>query len=163
MAQFFPRDVIHWGEEHLHPLRAFAIRSLEPALITGVVLRLFRSLILGTADGLWFVIGLVVGMLFLCGMLTWHLGNFPVKRWPLRVVAFVVIEVAAELLTSSVLLALHQERRGSRMAEWSDWWPMAIQTLTERGVGLVLFSMVLAASVQVVRRRIDRPSESKKS
>lgn len=163
MAQFFPRDVIHWGEEHLHPLRAFAIRSLEPALITGITLRLFRAFILGTAGGLAFVAGLVIGMLFLCGMITWHLGNFPVKRWPLRVIAFVVIEVAAELATSSALLAIHQERRGTRLAEWSDWWPMALQTLTERGIGLVVFAMVLAACVQVVRSRIDRPHESKKA
>ena len=45
MSRYFPRDVIHWGEEQLHPLRAFAVRTLEPAGITGLVLRLYLSLI----------------------------------------------------------------------------------------------------------------------
>ncbi len=47
MSTFFPRDVIHWGEEKLHPLRAFAVRTLEPAGITGLVLRAYRALLLG--------------------------------------------------------------------------------------------------------------------
>lgn len=158
MARFFPRDVIHWGEEHLHPLRAFAVRTLEPAGITGVVLRVYRALVLGaTASEGWiaFVGSVVVGMLFLCGMLTWHLGNFPLKRWPLRVLAFIVIEAAAEMGTSYMLIALKRERIGSRLAEASDWWPMAFQTLTERAVFLVIFAAVLAASVQIVRKAID--------
>ena len=46
MRRFFPKDVIHWGEERLHPLRAFAIRTVEPAGITGVVLRLWRAALL---------------------------------------------------------------------------------------------------------------------
>ena len=159
MARFFPRDVVHWGEERLHPLRAFAVRTLEPAGITGLVLRLYRALMLGaTASGnlVAFVGGLVLGLLFLCGMLTWHLGNFPIKRWPLRVMAFIVIEVAAELGVSSLLIAFGRERFGSRLATWADWWPMAGQTLYERGIILVLFSMVLAASVQLVRRTLDK-------
>jgi hypothetical protein len=119
MSRFFPRDVIHWGEEQLHPLRAFAVRTLEPAGVTGLVLRLYRALILGataTAGWMAFVGGLTVGVLFLCGMLTWHLGNFPIKRWPLRVIAFIVIEVAAELGMSTLLIGFHFERYGSRMA-----------------------------------------------
>ena len=42
MSRFFPKDAIQWGEERLHPLRAFAIRTVEPAGITGVLLRLWR-------------------------------------------------------------------------------------------------------------------------
>ena len=159
MSRFFPRDVIHWGEEQLHPLRAFAVRTLEPAGITGILLRLYRALVLGaTATTSWmlFVAGLTLGVVFLCGMLTWHLGNFPVKRWPLRVLAFVVIEVAAELGVSSLLIAAHTERYGARVATWSDWWPMAGQTLFERGLVLTLFALVLAASVQIVRRALDK-------
>jgi len=159
MTRFFPRDVIHWGEEQLHPLRAFAVRTLEPAGITGILLRLYRVLVLGaTASVSWifFIGGLTLGVLFLCGMLTWHLGNFPVKRWPLRVLAFILIEVAAELGVSSLLIAAHTERYGSRVATWSDWWPMAGQTLFERGLTLTLFALVLAASVQIVRRALDK-------
>lgn len=159
MSRFFPRDVIHWGEEQLHPLRAFAVRTLEPAGITGMLLRLYRALVLGaTATTSWilFVGGLTLGVVFLCGMLTWHLGNFPVKRWPLRVLAFIIIEVAAELGVSTLLIAAHTERYGARVATWSDWWPMAGQTLFERGLVLVLFALVLAASVQLVRRTLDK-------
>lgn len=159
MTRFFPRDVIHWGEEQLHPLRAFAVRTLASAAITGITMRLFRALVLGaTASAGWvgLVTSLVLGVLFLCGMLTWHLGNFPIKRWPLRVIAFVVIEVAAEVATSAALIVVHWERFGTRVAEWSDWWPMAFQTFSERGIGLVLFAMVLAGSVQTVRRIVDR-------
>lgn len=159
MSRFFPRDVIHWGEERLHPLRAFAVRTLEPAGITGLVLRLYRALVLGTAASaglVVFVSALTVGVLFLCGMLTWHLGNFPIRRWPLRVLAFIVIEVAAELGVSSLLIAFHRERFGSRVATWGDWWPMAGQTLIERALILILFAAVLAASVQLVRRVFDK-------
>ena len=159
MSRFFPRDVVQWSEERLHPLRAFAVRSLEPAGITGMVLRLYRALMLNaTASGelVALVGGLILGALFLCGMLTWHLGNFPIKRWPLRVLAFIVIEVAAEVGMSSLLIGFGRERLGSRLATWTDWWPMAGQTLFERGIILTLFALVLAASVQTVRRTLDK-------
>ena len=159
MSRFFPRDVIHWGEERLHPLRAFAVRSLEPAGITGIVLRIYRAVVLSatpTADWIAFVGGLTLGALFVCGMLTWHLGNFPVRRWAWRVVAFIVIEVSAELGMSSLLIAFHRERFGARVATWGDWWPMAGQTLIERTVILVLFALALAGSVQLVRRALDK-------
>ncbi|MBY0490486.1 MAG: hypothetical protein K2R93_11650 [Gemmatimonadaceae bacterium] len=156
MSRFFPRDVIHWGEEKLHPLRAFAIRTIEPAGITGIVLRLWRAVVL-IPDQWWlFVVGVTTGLLFLCGMLTWHLGNFPVRRWPLRVLAFLVIEVMVELGMSSVLIVFQRERMGSRLATWADWWPMAGQTLWQRGLVMVLFAAVLALVVQLVRRAVDK-------
>jgi hypothetical protein len=103
-----------------------------------------------------FVLGLTVGVLFLCGMLTWHLGNYPIKRWPLRALAFAIIEVIAELGMSSLLIGFGRERFGSRVASWGDWWPMAGQTLIERLLVVALFTMVLAGSVQVVRRTLDK-------
>ncbi len=159
MARFFPRDVVHWGEERLHPLRAFAVRTIEPAGIAGLVLRVYRAVVLGaTMSSGWvtFVLGLTVGVLFFCGMLTWHLGNFPVRRWPARVLAFVIIEVAAELGMSSLLIAFGRERFGSREATWGDWWPMAGQTMVERAIVALTFTLILAASVQIVRRFLDR-------
>ena len=159
MVPYFPRDVVHWSEERLHPLRAFAVRTLEPAGLTGLAVRAYRALLLGagaTAGWVAFVGGLTLGALFLCGMLTWHLGNFPVRRWPTRVLAFVIIEVAAEMGLSSLFIAFQRERIGSRVATWADWWPMAGQTLVERGILLILFAAVLAATVQLVRRTLDR-------
>ncbi len=159
MARFFPRDVIHWGEERLHPLRAFAVRTIEPAGITGLVLRVYRAFVLGdtmTLGWVAFVLGLTVGVLFLCGMLTWHLGNYPVRRWPLRALAFVIIEVTAELGMSTLLIGFGRERFGARVANWGDWWPMAGQTITERFFVLGVFTLVLAGSVQLVRRMLDQ-------
>ncbi|PHX64626.1 MAG: hypothetical protein CK550_08930 [Gemmatimonadetes bacterium] len=155
MRRFFPKDVIQWGEERLHPLRAFAIRTVEPAGITGVVLRLWRAALLASTNWMLFVGGLVGGVLFLCGMLTWHLGNFPVKRWPPRVALFLVIEVFAEMGTSSLLIAVSRERVGSRVAIWADWWPMAGQTFIERTIVLVVFALVLGGTVQLVRRAME--------
>jgi len=155
MSRFFPKDVIHWGEERLHPLRAFAIRTVEPAGITGVVLRLWRAALLASTNWMLVVGGLVGGLLFLCGMLTWHLGNFPVKRWPPRVALFLVIEVFAEMGTSSLLIAVSRERVGSRVAIWADWWPMAGQTFVERTIVLVVFALVLGGTVQLVRRAME--------
>ena len=104
--------------------------------------------------------GLVVGVVFLCGMLTWHLGNFPIKRWPSRVALFLAIEVFAEMGTSSLLIAVTRERVGSRVAGWADWWPMAGQTLLERVAVVALFVLVLAASVQLVRRIMEQRDAS---
>jgi hypothetical protein len=158
MTRFFPRDVIHWGEETLHPLRAFAIRSIEPAGITGLVLRVWRAIVLGSGSWLFFVSGLTLGVLFLCGMLTWHLGNYPVKRWPVRALAFFLIECAVEMGMSSVLIVFGRERYGSQMAVWGDWWPMAAQTLWQRGLTIAIFALVLAMVVQMVRKAVDRRS-----
>lgn len=158
MSRLFPRDVIHWGEEKLHPLRAFAIRSIEPAGITGLVLRVWRAIMLGSGSWLVFVAGLTLGVLFLCGMLTWHLGNYPVKRWPVRALAFFLVEFAVEMGMSSVLIAFGRERYGSRVAMWADWWPMAAQTLWQRGLTIAIFALVLALVVQMVRKAVDQRS-----
>ena len=159
MSRFFPRDAVHWGEQQLHPLRAFAIRTIEPAGVTGLLLRAYRAVVMGsaaTAGFLPFVAAVLLGVLFLCGMLTWHLGNYPVRRWPLRVAAFLVIEIIAEMGMSSLLIAFGYERYGSRVATWSDWWPMAGQTVGERSVVLITFAVVLAVTVQFVRRLVDK-------
>jgi len=159
MARFFPRDVIPWGDETLHPLRAFAVRTLEPAGITGVVLRIWRALVLSSAHWLVFVAGVTIGGLFLCGMLTWHLGNYPVRRWPPRALGFLVAELMAELGMSSVLIAVRRERFGSIPARWPDWWPMAAQTIWQRTAVVLVFTLLLAVIVQTVRRRIDQRAQ----
>jgi hypothetical protein len=139
--------------------RAFARSTLELAGLTGVMLRLYRAAVLSLdsfADWPVFVGALVLGVVVACGALTWHLSNFPLRRWPLRVAAFVGIEVAAEFGMSSVLIALHKEPLGSGLATWADWWPLAGQTLLERGVVLGAYAGLLAAATWVVTRK--RPS-----
>ena len=155
MSRFFPREVIQWRDQRLHPLRAFSLSTLELAGITGIVIRLFRVVAMSASTPM-FVLGLVMAVLFLCGMLTWHLGNFPLRRWPLRVVWFTLIEASTELGVSSMLIALKLEPLGTGLAGWHDWWSLAGQTLLERVVIVLLYSLMLAASVQIVRKMLDR-------
>jgi hypothetical protein len=86
-----------------------------------------------------------------------HLANFPVRRWPWRVLAFAVVESAVEIAVSALLIALHRERLGSTgRATWTDLPSMALTTLEWRLVSLALFALVLAAIVQLVRRLLPR-------
>ncbi|MEP6763446.1 MAG: hypothetical protein ABJB66_03995 [Gemmatimonadaceae bacterium] len=159
MSRFFPREVIQWRDQRLHPLRAFSLRTLELAGITGVVMRVFRAIVFTESmsqNVVVLVFGVVVGVLFFCGMLTWHLGNFPLRRWPLRATAFWIIEGVAELGTSSLLIALKHEPLGAGLAVWHDWWSLAGQTLVTHALIVLIYSLILAACVQIVRKMLDR-------
>ncbi|MEP6779071.1 MAG: hypothetical protein ABJC26_04220 [Gemmatimonadaceae bacterium] len=159
MSSFFPREVIQWRDQRLHPLRAFSLRTVELAGITGVVMRVFRAIVFTEAmskNVVVLVFGVAIGVLFFCGMLTWHLGNFPIRRWPLRATAFWIIEGVAELGSSSALIALKREPLGSGIASWHDWWPLAGQTLVTHALIVLIYSLILAACVQIVRRTLDR-------
>jgi len=136
--------------------RAFSRSTLELAGIAGVTLRLYRAAVLSLdtfADWPVFLGALVLGVVFVCGVLTWHLSNFPLRRWPSRVAAFVGIEVAAEFGMSSVLIALRKEPLGSGLATWADWWSLAGNTLLERGLVLGGYAGLLAAAMWVVTRK----------
>jgi hypothetical protein len=136
--------------------RTFSRSTLELAGLTGVTLRLYRAAVLSLdtfADWAVFIGALVLGAVFVCGVLTWYLSNFPLRRWPTRVAAFVGIEVAAEFGMSSVLIALKREPLGSGLATWADWWPLAGQTLLERGLVLGGYAGLLAAAMWVVTRK----------
>ncbi len=136
--------------------RAFSRSTLELAGLAGVTLRLYRAAILSLdtfAEWPVFIGALVLGVVFVCGVLTWHLSNFPLRRWPSRVAAFVGIEVAAEFGMSSVLIALQKEPLGSGLATWADWWPLAGQTLLERGLVLGGYAGLLAAAMWIVTRK----------
>jgi hypothetical protein len=156
MARFFPRDVIDWSEERLHPLRAFALRTIEPAGITGVVLRLWRTVLLSSDSALLVVLGILAGAAFLCAMLTWHLGHYPLRRWPARALAFLLTEVTIELGMSSMLIVFRLERLGSTVAGFRDWWTLAAQTIWQRTLVVLLFTLLLALVVQFVRRVVDQ-------
>ena len=156
MARFFPREVIDWSEVRLHPLRAFALRTIEPAGITGVLLRLWRTALLTSDNALLVVLGILAGAAFLCAMLTWHLGHYPLRRWPARALAFLVTEVTIELGMSSMLIVFRLERLGSTVAGFRDWWPLAAQTIWQRTLVVLLFTLLLAGVVQLVRRLVDQ-------
>ena len=160
----FPR---HTGSVALHPpgsFRALSRSLIELAALTGVVLRLGRSFLLGlpAATNLVYVGGVyVVGAAFLLGMAALHLSNYPVCRWVWRAPAFAAVEITAELLTSLLLIALGREPWGTASAGLHDWPTIARSTVIFRGLVLLLpFSLILAAIVQGVRAWMARGRRS---
>ena len=89
-----------WDLEEPAAFARIARSPVELALITGVVMRLFRAVVLthGNATSSYLGAALVLGTLFLLGMATLHLGRFPVREWPWRAPLFAVFETAGEMI-----------------------------------------------------------------
>lgn len=158
MTSYFPRQTIAWKLEEPPAFRRLTLSLVEMAAITGVVLRLYRSLALthGPNSALYFGGTLALGAVFLFGMVTVHLGNFTVRHWLWRAPAFALVEVAAEMLTSLLLIALHREPLGSGRAELSDWPAVAWRALESHLIAICLFALLLAGIVQLVRHALLR-------
>jgi hypothetical protein len=92
-------------------------------------------------------------------MATMHLANYPLPRWMWRAPLFALVEVAAESVTSLVLIYLGREPFGSTRASWSDWLPMTFQSFWTRELTVCGWALLLAAAVWVVRRTVmkDEP------
>ena len=58
------------------------------------------------------------------------------------------------MATSALLIALGHERNGSVPAHWDDWVGMGLNALLVRGLPIVIWGLVLAGVVQLVRRTI---------
>ena len=163
-APLFPRDTTTWHAIELPAWRALTLSTIEMGVLTGVVVRAFRALVLAHGAGADGSPGLVylaatfgIGALVLCGMLTLHLSNFPVRRWPWRVLAFALVEVAAEVGASALLIAAGREPLGtSGRAHWHDLASVAMGTLVVRLLTFAVFAAVLAAVVQLVRVTLAR-------
>jgi hypothetical protein len=56
------------------------------------------------------------------------------------------------MVTSLLLIWIGREPLGSARAEWHDWTAMAMGTLATRGLLILLWSLLLAGIVQIVRR-----------
>jgi hypothetical protein len=153
MAQYFPRHTVAWKVEEPAAFRKLTLSVVEMGLITGVVLRLYRALVLTHGANSWVYFGLTsaLGAILLFGMCTAHLANFPIKHWLWRAPLFVALEIAGELLASLVLIAVHRERLGSLGATFVDWLPMAADLVVWRAIPVVVFTLVLALIVQLVR------------
>lgn len=157
MSSFFPKHTHDWHFEEPTIIRRFSLSLAEMALLTGVVLRLYRALVTSPASSTWvWFVAFTGGLLFLCAMVTLHLANFPLQRWLWRAPAFALIEVAAESGTSLALIALGREPFGTARAVWSDWLPMVGSTLWSRLLIVCAWSAVLAVVVWLVRRTILR-------
>jgi len=145
-----------WDLEEPAAFTRIARSPVELALITGVVMRLFRAVVLTQAEATTTFLGaaLVLGTLFLLGMATLHLGRFPVREWPWRAPLFAVFETAGEMLVSLVLIALHREPWGTARAEFMDWQAMATGVVFWRVLGVSVWALLLGVTVSFIRGRV---------
>jgi hypothetical protein len=155
VSEFFPRSTVSWRLEEPPALRRLSLSLPEMALITGVAMRLWRSYVLthGAPDR-WSWVGgtFLAGMVFLFVMLTLHLGNYTLRNWTWRAPVFAVLESGTEIVMSLALTTLGLEPLGADTAELSDWLPTATRILFWRLAGIILFTLVLAVVVSIVRR-----------
>ena len=133
------------------------------AVLTGLVLRVYRALALSLAGANVFFLGLsfAIGFIVLFGMVTLHLGNFTVRRWVWRAPLFALIEAAAESLTSLGLIFIHKEPFGSSRAAFADWPGIVGSIFTWRLTSIVVFALVLAAVVQMARITLGEERSSR--
>jgi hypothetical protein len=155
MMEFFPKNTMQWKVLEPPSLRRITLSLPYMALLTGVHLRLWRSYAFtnGSPDS-WRWIGgtFLAGMIFLFLMLTLHLGNYTLRNWIWRAPAFAVLEAGTEIVMSLALTTLGLEPLGADTAELSDWLPTGIRILLWRLLGILLFALVLAVVVSIVRR-----------
>ena len=145
-----------WDLEEPAAFARIARSPVELAVITGIVIRLFRAVVLthGNVTTTYLAASLVLGTLFLLGMATLHLGRFPVREWPWRAPLFAIFETTGEMTVSLVLIWLHREPWGTARAEFLDWQAMATGVLFWRVVGVSLWALLLGLTVSFVRGRV---------
>lgn len=170
MPAFFPVKTATFRIDEARAFRRLSYSVVEMAVITAVVLRVYRALALSLAGANVFLLGLsfAVGFIVLFGMVTLHLGNFTVRRWLWRAPLFAVIEAAAESLASLGLIALHREPLGSARATFADWPGIVGSIVTWRIPSIIVFAAVLAAVVLLTRATLgeegpDEPEGRRKS
>jgi hypothetical protein len=154
MPSFFPRHTIEWHMEEPPAFRRLSLSLAEMALLAGVVLRLLRALSFTHGRVSWLYYGLVfvVGTIVLLGMTTAHLANFPVRAWLWRAPLFALVEVAGEMATSLLLIALRREPEGTARAAFHDWPSMSLRALLQSELLICLWALLLAATIIFVRR-----------
>ena len=154
MTPFFPNTTVEFKIEEPRAFRVFSRSIVEMAIVTGVLLRLYRALAMtaGPTTSWWyFGLTFALGLLFILTMATLHLGNFPLHRWLWRAPVFALIEAGTESLTSLALIFAHREPMGSDRAHPHDWFEIAARTFLWRVVVICAFALLLAGVVQFVR------------
>ena len=162
----FPRETIAWKQvPEISTWRRIAVSLIEMAIITGIVVRLLRSLFLTqgpTQSILFFGLGLALSTIVLLGALTLHLSNFTVRHWWWRAPVFALVEWMAEMATSALLIWLGREPWGaSGRAEMSDLPSIAAGTFLWRFIPIVAFALFLALIVNAVRAVVQRREDSR--
>lgn len=139
-------------------------RSLvDMALVTGIVARLYRAMVLSrseSASGVYIALTLTVGALFLLAMATIHVSRFPLREWLWRAPSFAALEGVFEMLVSLLLIAMHRESLGTGAAHFQDWPGMALGTVAWRVITISLFALLLAGIVKWVRYMLLRKEHS---
>jgi hypothetical protein len=153
-VSFFPRQTIEWHIQEPRVFRRLSLSLVEMALVTGVLLHVYRSYVLTHGANGWLFFGgsLALGLLFLLFMTTAHLANFPIQKWAWRAPLFALLECTGEMATSILLISAGREPLGSARADWHDWPAMAMGTLATRGLLILIWALLLAGIVQIVRR-----------
>ena len=130
---------------------------VEMALVTGVVVRLYRAAVLANAGK---ASALTIGALFLLGasfvllMAAVHLSRFPLREWTWRAPAFAVLESVFESVVSLGLILAHREPLGTGAATIGDWPGLAGTILIRHVAVISVFSLLLALTVKLVRYQL---------
>ena len=156
MPSFFPNHAVEIKLEEPQAFRRFSFSLVEMAIVTGVLVRLLRLAAFTHGSNNWVYLAVVfaVGSILLFGMLTAHLANYPLHQYFWRAPAFALVEVAAEMVTSALLVTAGREANGTVRAHWDDMVGMGLHALLYRGLAIVIWGLILAGVVQLVRRTI---------
>jgi len=165
MADFIARQ----NSERLRQRLASELRVREPpafsklarsiveiALVTGVLVRLFRAVVISRAgdSGLYLAAMFLIGGGFVLLMATIHLSRFPLRQWVWRAPVFGVRESVFESSVSICLIAAHREPLGTGAATFSDWPGMAATVLLRHTAVITIFAGILGLTVKVVRYQL---------
>jgi hypothetical protein len=130
---------------------------VEMALVTGVVVRLYRALVLasaGDASPLSIATLFLLGASFVLLMAAVHLSRFPLRQWTWRAPAFAALESVFESLASLGLILMQREPLGTGAATIGDWPSIAGNILVRHVIVISAFSLLLALTVKLIRYRI---------
>ena len=166
MPTYFPKNTATMRIEEPKAFRRLSLSLVEMALVTGLLVRVYRSVVMthGSSSFVYIASMMTVALVFVVGMATAHLANYPLHQWVWRAPAFAGLEIVAEMVASAFLIWIGREPNGTVRAHYADWPGMMTRALEIRGVVVVVWSLFLAAIVQIVRNRLvkveaDDPAE----
>lgn len=143
-----------WDGHGPGSFRKMAFSTAEMAIITGLLIRVFRAFLLthaGNDQPILLGAGFLIGAVFLFAMVTLHLGNFPLRHWVWRAPLFALLVAATEMAVSAGLIAIGREPLGTARATFADWPGMALDVALLRLVATSAYALALAVIVQWTR------------
>jgi hypothetical protein len=129
---------------------------VEMALVTGVVVRLYRALVLthATGGGLYLGTMFLLASAFVLFMAAVHLSRFPLRQWMWRAPTFGALESAFESIVSLALITANREPLGTGAAVLGDWPGIAATIFVRHIVVISAFALLLAITVKLVRYQL---------